>query len=304
VVSKQTILLTGGAGFIGSHILDRIILKTDWNVIVLEGLNYAASQKRCRFSDRIRYVFHDLRAPIRGYIAGELCKATSVIHCAAESHVAKSRNDPMLFVQSNVVGTANLLDWIRLFRPNLKKYIQMSTVAVSHNLDTARHDPDSPYAATKAAADDLVRAWMKTYRLPATIVHSHNCFGLYQHPEKFIPSTLRKLLDGELVKIYGSPDKQAMHRWVPIRKVCDSIMASLLFEDANEYKEIHGHWATPYQVAAQLAAGCGRRLKFEYTKPGLLPLENSQLVNEELANDLQLLAQMAEQPEVRHWLEV
>lgn len=296
----KTVLLTGGCGFIGSHILDSLIQDTEFTVVVLEGLSYAASQKRCRFSDRIRYVFHDLRAPIMGRVLDDIGGVDHVIHCAAESHVPTSIEDPLLFVHTNVVGTANLLEYANYI--GVDSYIQISSTAVADSLDVARHSPKTPYAATKAAADDLAVSFHHTFNMNVALVYSDNCFGLYQHTEKFVPTAIRQIRDEVPVLIYGAPRKPEYRRWVPVRKVCRAVLTSIGCTGLN-YRVVNGHWASPYQVAHLLGQGIGKMPGIVWACGSTEHVCELRPVTEELGDDLRYLGAIAVMPENAHWLE-
>ena len=209
-LKNKTILATGGAGFIGSHFVKYLLKERDgYNVINVDALSYAADLNRLKeVENDARYSF--LKADIRN--VKELEKAFSgdidaVVHFAAETHVDNSIETPSLFADVNVTGTLNLLNLV--LSKKIKKYIHISTdevygeIAEGAFTEESPFRPNSPYSASKAAADFFVRAYMRTYNLPAIIVRPCNNYGPWQYPEKFIPVASCKLLSGEKIPVYA-----------------------------------------------------------------------------------------------------
>jgi len=209
-LKNKTILVTGGAGFIGSHFVKYLLKERDgYNVINVDALSYAADLNRLKeVENDARYSF--LKADIRN--VKELEKAFSgdidaVVHFAAETHVDNSIETPSLFADVNVTGTLNLLNLV--LSKKIKKYIHISTdevygeIAEGAFTEESPFRPNSPYSASKAAADFFVRAYMRTYNLPAIIVRPCNNYGPWQYPEKFIPVASCKLLSGEKIPVYA-----------------------------------------------------------------------------------------------------
>lgn len=218
-MSKNTrILITGLAGFVASHFCEHFLKNTDWEIVGLDCINYAGNLTRLTDMDcwdkekeRVKFVWHDLRAPINEQVKKEIGDIDYILHMAAESHVDNSIADPMKFVYSNVVGTGNLLQYAREL-PNLKRLIYFSTDEVFGPIDVGthkedqRHAPGNPYSATKAGAEDLCLAFANTYGLPIVITNTMNIVGQKQHPEKFVPLVIKRVLNGEVVKIHATPD--------------------------------------------------------------------------------------------------
>ena len=209
-LKNKTILVTGGAGFIGSHFIKCLLTGTDgYNVINVDALSYAADLNRLKEVENDNcYSF--IKADIRNI--QELEKAFSgdidaVVHFAAETHVDNSIETPSLFAEVNVTGTLNLLNIV--LAKKIKKYIHISTDEVYGEIETGAFyedspfKPNSPYSASKAAADFFVRAYMRTYNLPAIIVRPCNNYGPWQYPEKFIPVASCKLLNDEKIPVYA-----------------------------------------------------------------------------------------------------
>ncbi len=215
------ILVTGGAGFIGSAVCRRFVLQTGWHVLNYDLLTYAANLSSVRdIASHPNYTF------VQGDIAErERLDSTlqdfaphAIVHLAAESHVDRSITGSPEFVRTNIVGTHVLLEAARAHWENMKdpdrrdrfRILHVSTDEVFGSLgETGRfvegtpYDPRSPYAATKAASDHLVNAWRHTYGLPTLISNCSNNYGPYQFPEKLIPLTILKALEGEPLPVYG-----------------------------------------------------------------------------------------------------
>jgi dTDP-glucose 4,6-dehydratase len=213
-----TIAITGGAGFIGHHLVEHVLKNTDWNIVVLDRLTYASSgfdrlRDIAAFDDRrVRCFTVDLTQPFGSGLRQELGNPEYIVHMAAETHVDKSIEDPWPFVQANVVGTFRVLEWARSLS-KLKKMVYFSTdevfgpapAGVLHK-EWNHYNSTNPYSATKAAGEELCLAWANTFKVPVMVSHTMNVFGERQHPEKFIPMVVRKTLLGEEITVHASPD--------------------------------------------------------------------------------------------------
>ena len=205
----QRILVTGGAGFIGSNFVHHVVGHTDATVTVLDKLTYAASRESLAElpEERVSLVVGDVvdAATVDGLVA----EHDAVVHFAAESHNDNSLDDPAPFVQTNLVGTFTLLEAVR--RHDVR-FHHVSTDEVYGDLDLddpkrftedTPYNPSSPYSASKAGSDHLVRAWVRSFGVRATISNCSNNYGPWQHIEKFIPRQITNLLDGGVPKVYG-----------------------------------------------------------------------------------------------------
>lgn len=220
---KNTVLLTGGAGFIGSALVRYLINETNRTVINVDKLTYAGSLHSLGGADSSdRHYFHQedivdaeaMRRLVMQY------KPDFIMHLAAESHVDRSIDGPGEFIQTNIVGTYNLLEVAKEYYESLEgkkkesfKFHHISTDEVYGSLgesglftETTRYKPNSPYSASKASSDHLVRAWNKTYKLPVVISNCSNNYGPFQFPEKLIPLVIQKAIAGEPLPIYGKGD--------------------------------------------------------------------------------------------------
>lgn len=217
---NSTILVTGGAGFIGSAVIRYFLDQTDANIVNIDKLTYAANLRAIpQAIDNPRYRLEKV----------DICDATEVrrifrqfgptgvLHLAAESHVDRSIDGPSAFIQTNLVGTFTMLDetlayWRRLERSEAARFrfVHVSTDEVfgslpEHGLfsEASPYSPRSPYSATKAGSDHLVRAWHETYGLPTLITNCSNNYGPYQFPEKLIPHIILRALAGQTLPVYG-----------------------------------------------------------------------------------------------------
>jgi len=224
---KKNILITGGAGFIGSHVLRLFVNKySDYNIINLDKLTYAGNLANLSdFENSPNYSFikgdiQDKAFLEKLFIENEI---TDVIHLAAESHVDRSISGPMDFILTNIVGTANLLEVARNYWKSFENHIfyHISTDEVYGSLgkagffleDTA-YDPRSPYSASKASSDHLARAYFHTYNFPVKISNCSNNYGSHQFPEKLIPLMINNIKTNKALPIYGKGDNIRDWLWV------------------------------------------------------------------------------------------
>ncbi|MGC1276464.1 MAG: dTDP-glucose 4,6-dehydratase [Planctomycetaceae bacterium] len=214
------ILITGGAGFIGSAVVRHLIEETDHAVVNVDNLTYAGNLTTLAMvDDDPRYEFEQCDVCDGPAVDDvfEQHQPDAVMHLAAESHVDRSIDGPAAFVQTNVVGTYTLLEAARRYRAELPsrrkeafRFHHVSTDEVFGSLgdsgyftEQTPYDPSSPYSASKAASDHLVRAWHRTYGLPVLVTNCSNNYGPYQFPEKLIPLMIQHALDGKPLPVYG-----------------------------------------------------------------------------------------------------
>jgi dTDP-glucose 4,6-dehydratase len=217
---NDVILVTGGAGFIGSAVVRRLIRRSEACVVNVDALAYAANLSNLAEVDgnpRYRFEQADICSAAEVERIVDAHRPTAILHFAAETHVDRSIDDPLVFVRTNVLGTATLLQaacryWRALAGADKARFRfhHVSTDEVYGSLgetdafsETTPYQPNSPYAASKAGADHLVRAWHRTYGLPAIITNCSNNFGPYQFPEKFIPLMIINALEGRPMPVYG-----------------------------------------------------------------------------------------------------
>jgi dTDP-glucose 4,6-dehydratase len=240
--ARRSLLITGGAGFIGSHFV-RLCLQQGFEVLNVDKLTYAGNLQALEEAER-NSKHHFFQIDIVDSKALRLVfeqhEPTAVVHIAAESHVDRSIDAPAIFVETNIVGTFNLLQESRRYfesldneRKNKFRFVQCSTDEVFGSLgpaesafqESSRYDPHSPYSASKAAADHLARAWQTTYGLPVIVTHSSNNYGSYQYPEKLIPVVITQALAGQTIPIYGSG--QQVRDWIHVDDHCEALAVVL-----------------------------------------------------------------------------
>jgi dTDP-glucose 4,6-dehydratase len=237
----KRVLLTGGAGFIAHHLIEKILKETDWNIVTLDRLDYSGNLNRLadilkdvppETTKRVEVVYHDLKAELNPQICGLLGDVDIVLHLAAGSHVDRSIEFPMEFIQDNVIGTANLLQYARTL-PNLERFIYFSTDEVFgpapkgvNYKERDRYNSTNPYSASKAAAEEICVAFENTYKMPIYITHTMNVFGERQHPEKYIPTCIRKIRDGETITIHSDPSKTipGSRHYIHAKDVADGLL--------------------------------------------------------------------------------
>lgn len=252
----QTIIVTGGAGFIGSNFIHEVLDTTEFHIVNLDLLTYAGNL------DSLSDIENDARYT---FVQGDICnfelvrdlldqyQPTAIIHFAAESHVDRSIDGPAVFIQTNVTGTFNLLEnarqyWRNLAEPekNRFRFIHISTDEVYGSLgptgyftEKTCYAPNSPYSASKASADHLARAYYHTYGLPVLISNCSNNYGPYHFPEKLIPLMILNALEGKELPIYGTG--QNVRDWLYVADHCRAILTILLKGVPGEKYNIGGH---------------------------------------------------------------
>jgi dTDP-glucose 4,6-dehydratase len=252
----DTILVTGGAGFIGSNFVRQWIAEETAQVVDLDKLTYAGNlDSLAEVADSPRHVF------IQGDIGDsrlvcrllEEYRPRAVVNFAAESHVDRSIDGPGTFVETNVMGTFRLLDAVRGYfgtltpeNQNAFRFLHVSTDEVYGSLgregkftETSPYSPNSPYSASKAASDHLARAYFHTYRLPTIITNCSNNYGPYQFPEKLIPLMILNAVEGKPLPVYG--DGQQIRDWLYVEDHCRALRTVLAHGRPGEVYNIGGN---------------------------------------------------------------
>ena len=291
---SKTVLITGGAGFIAHHVIERILKTTDWNIVSLDRLDFSGNLNRLadmmqdipqEDKSRLRIVWHDLKAEINPLTSAMIGDVNIVLHLAAGSHVDRSIEFPMEFVMDNVVGTTNLLQYARTL-PNLERFVYFSTDEVFgpapegvNYAEYDRYNSTNPYSASKAAAEEICVAFENTYKLPIVVTHTMNVFGERQHPEKFIPMVIQKARDGELVTVHSDPSKTkaGSRHYIHAKDVADGLM--FILENLQDYKHTGDYGGAkcpkfnlvgPEEIdnltlAKMIASAVGKELVYEMT---------------------------------------
>ena len=251
------ILVTGGAGFIGSAVVRHLLSDTDHHVLNLDSLTYAGNLESLpEAQENARYSFSQtdicdlpaLRQIVRNY------SPDAVMHLAAESHVDRSIDGPGQFIQTNVVGTYNMLEAVREYWMSLDdqqssdfRFHHISTDEVYGDLDgtddlfteETSYEPSSPYSASKASSDHLVRAWHRTYGLPVLVTNCSNNYGPYHFPEKLIPHVILNALAGKQLPVYG--DGQQVRDWLYVEDHARALVKVVEEGAVGEAYNIGGH---------------------------------------------------------------
>lgn len=243
---KKRVLITGICGFIGHHIAEHLLINTDWDIVGLDKLSYASNGfDRLRHAighpnDRVMLFSTDFTQALPCGLIKEIGEVDYILHLGAETHVDNSITNPEPFVLANVVGTMRVLDYARKL-PNLKKFLYFSTDEIfgpAYNgtsyKEWDRYNSTNPYSASKAGGEELCLAYSNTYKIPLIITHTMNAFGERQHPEKFIPMIINKVLKGETVTIHSDPSKlKAGSRfYIHCRNIASAILHLLENSDA------------------------------------------------------------------------
>ena len=273
------VMVTGGTGFIGHHMIDYLLKNTDHEIVILDRLDFSGNLNRLaaipsweKESSRVSFVWHDLKAELNPLLIKSLGRVDTILHLAAGSHVDRSIEDPMSFVMDNVVGTCNLLNYARNV-DTLEKFVYFSTDEVfgpaPDGVDYKewdRYNSGNPYSATKAGAEELCLSFNNTYKMPMMITHCMNVFGERQHPEKYIPSTIRKVRDGEKVIIHANKDltRAGSRYYIHAENVCSAV--DFLLEkgkDGDKYNIVGEREVDNLTLAQMIADMVGKPLNYE-----------------------------------------
>ncbi|MDD3012230.1 MAG: dTDP-glucose 4,6-dehydratase [Candidatus Gastranaerophilales bacterium] len=240
------LLVTGGAGFIGSCFIRHIIDKyPDYKIINLDLLTYAGNIDNLKdIENNPNYTFVQGNICDKKLVADLMSQVDCCLNFAAETHVDRSITGPEIFVYTNILGTQNLLEFAKEFK--IQRYIQVSTDEVYGTLgstgyftETTPLAPNSPYSASKAGADLLVRSYFETFKTPALITRCSNNYGPYQYPEKLIPLFIKNLLNNKQVPVYG--DGMNVRDWLYVYDHCSAIDAVLHKGKEGEVYNIGGN---------------------------------------------------------------
>ncbi len=240
---SKTYLVTGGCGFIGSYVIEELLKDKDADIQVLcvDKMGVGSDLKHIPLNDdRLKHIVRDISSSSFTEFIG---KVDYILHLAAESHVDRSITNPLAFIDSNVIGTANVLE---LCKQDHARMVHVSTDEVYGHLQlheepfTEEHPlkPRSPYSASKASSDLLVQSYITTFGINASITRCCNNYGPRQHNEKLIPTVIRSLAQGQYIPVYGKGDN--IREWIHARDHAKAIIEVLHKEDAAELYNIPG----------------------------------------------------------------
>jgi len=265
---SKRILITGGAGFIAHHVIDKILSTTDWEIITLDRLDFSGNLNRLNEvvssypeieRKRVRVIHHDLKAELNPEITSTIGKIDLIGHLAAGSHVDRSITYPLEFVMDNVVGTAHILDYARKL-DSLEMFAYFSTdeifgpapSGVSYK-ENDRYNSTNPYSATKAGGEELVVAFENTYGLPSIITHTMNVFGERQNPEKYIPMVIKKVRDNDLVTVHANSEKTiaGSRHYIHAEDVADALLFLYNYDLSNFHPDSTGAKCQKFNIVGK-----------------------------------------------------
>jgi len=241
----KNILVTGGAGFIGSHFIDLLFKNTNCNIVCVDKLTYAGNMKNIEASlkNGLKFYQEDIADFIIEKIINEN-KIDVVVNFAAQTHVDRSIHNPREFLETDIMGVFNLVQCC--IRQDIERFIHISTDEVYGSLlpnsfyspfcENTYLDPTSPYSASKACADLLLMSYYKTYSFPVIIVRPCNNYGPRQYPEKLIPMAITRLLQNEKIILHG--EGREIREWIYVKDCCDAILKVLNFSRVGEIYNI------------------------------------------------------------------
>ena len=300
--NKKKVLITGGVGFIGHHLIEHILKNTQWDIVTIDRLDTSGNINRltdieCWEAEkhRVKFYYADLRAELNDSIirlmtveVGEgnqvvIRPFDYIIHLAAGSHVDRSITDPIGFFLDNTMGTVHLLDAVRnfgdLFLQPYGKFLYFSTDEVFGPAPEGvsfkefdRFNPNNPYAAAKAGGEVACDAYANTYKIPVVVTHCMNAFGERQHPEKFVPLIIKKVLNDEVVTIHANKDrtKSGTRFYLHTRNICDAVLYILEHgqnldghSKTGKYNIVGEREVSNLEMAELIAKHLGKELKYE-----------------------------------------
>lgn len=276
----RKLLLTGGCGFVGSHIADEWLQYEDTALVVLDRLTYAARLKNIQHhGSRIQFVWHDFRHGLSDSVLQEIGSVDAVIHCGAESHATTSFHNPEIFLESNVIGTLNILEAARKLQPQRFIYVSTDEVFGPKEGHKAQENdalsPTSPYSATKAGGELLTYSYYRAFGVPAILTHTMNIFAERQHVEKFFPLIISKILQDKTIDIHTSPEGVIGSRyWLYARNQANALLFLLKNGNPGEKYNIEGEPHTNLDIAQRVACAVGKELKYNLCVPNDRPFHD------------------------------
>jgi dTDP-glucose 4,6-dehydratase len=293
----KKVLLTGISGFAGSHIFEHILVNTDWKVIGVASWKHKGTPERIEevlkrdpsYKDRVEIITHDLTAPFPERTKKRIGVCDYILHVASESHVDRSIDDPVPFIQNNVNINLTMLEFAREYP--CKKFLQFSTdevygvapEGVDHK-EWATILPSNPYSASKAAQESITISYWRTYGIPLIITNTMNLVGEFQDPEKYTAQLVRKINNGEVVTVHGSKDYVGKRHYLHARNMADALLfivnnvTPTMFDDEDhtrpeKFNIVGDIELDNLQLAQMVSEIMGKELKYELvdfhaTRPG------------------------------------
>lgn len=269
----MNILITGAAGFVGSHVVRFLLKNTDWNVIALVRMQRAGDLKRLENTmnnKRLQIIWHDMNDRL-DVIHHYLPTLDYCINIAADSHVDYSIQNPRLVYLNNTRSVINLLEYLRFYQPTVKKVIQYSTDEVYGDVDedydcleTDALNPKNPYSASKAAGDMVAISYVNTYKMPIIITRTMNMFGEMQNPEKMIPKCIKHIRENERMPIHQIHGYIGTRHWLYVDESADSLFFLLQSDIKNEIYNIKGTIElNNLEIAKAIAQIMRKKLRFK-----------------------------------------
>ena len=280
-------LITGAGGFVGSHLFVHLLHNTTWDLVLTDSFRHRGKTDRItqqlteshpNFLKRVKVITHDLVAPMSWQMIDEIGEIDYAINLASESHVDRSITDPRPFIENNVSVILTMLEWARMMNP--KKFIHLSTDEVfgpaPEHYDFPEWDvhlPSNPYSASKAAQEDIIFSYWRTYKLPVQIARCMNMIGEMQDAEKFVPMTIKKVLAEKTVEVHASKEGIPGSRYyLHARNLADAILFIIrntepeLYHDNNSlgsYNVVGEREVDNLEMAKMIAEIIGKELKYK-----------------------------------------
>lgn len=281
------VLLTGAGGFVGSHTLIHLLHNTDWDIIITDSFKHQGKIDRINevlkrypeFKDRVTLIVHDLVVPFSKQTIEKMGKIDYIISMASESHVDRSITDPRPFIENNVALILTLLEYAREYP--VKKFLQVSTDEVygpaeygyAHK-EGEPHRPSNPYSASKAAQEDIVYSYWRTYNLPVIISNTMNIIGEMQDPEKLVPRAIQCVMNGQTLPVFGDAQGNVTSTriYLHARNQADALLFLLKNVEPNSYLKgqeisqfnvVGEQELTNLEMAKLVAKFAGKKLLYE-----------------------------------------
>lgn len=274
---SETVLITGGAGFIGSHLVEHLHRNTKYNIVIIDKLTYSSKglerlrETELLNSSRVKVFTCDLTTPLSDGIKKEIGDVDYIFHLCAETHVDTSISNPAFVIENNVMSTVNILQYARGLK--LKKFFYFSTDEVYGDApkdvyfkEWERHKPTNPYSASKSAGESICISYGNTYKVPILIVNVMNAFGERQHVEKFIPKCIKYILEGKELEIHTDTDCKTpgSRFYIHSRNISDALLFLIDKGEIGDKYNIVGEKEVNNLEMAQIIAGIlGKELKYK-----------------------------------------